>query len=147
MERYAPIKEWEKESFGASGSNKNNAAKQTKVMDNKRYSRVESDCDFESGLNNWTRDDSFARPANADGNINILENAVSQLKSVGYGIQSEINLHLDMLNDMSLSMDSTSRRISISQKILNRLVDMASTMTLTVIAFLLFVLLILQWVI
>lgn len=146
MERYAPVREWEKESFGASGSNRSNAAKQTKVMDSKRYNRVESDCDFESGLSNWTHD-GFARPANADGNISILENAVSQLKSVGYGIQSEINLHLDMLNEMNLNMDSTTRRIRISQKILSRLVDMASTMTLTVVAFLLFVLLVLQWVI
>ncbi|KAH8583364.1 SNARE domain-containing [Cryptosporidium sp. chipmunk genotype I] len=146
MERYAPTKEWEKESFNASGSNKNNVTKQTKVKDNKRYSRVESDYDFESGLNNWTQDENFTRPANVDGNINILENAVSQLKSVGYGIQSEINLHLDMLNEMNLSMDSTGRRIRISQKILNRLVDMASTMTLTIIAFLLFILLIFQWI-
>lgn len=141
------MREWEKESFGASGPSKSSAAKQTKVNDNKRYSRVESGCDFESGLNSWTHGDGFARPANASGNINILENAVSQLKSVGYGIQSEINVHLDMLNDMNLNMDSTTRRILISQKILDRLVDMASTMTLTVVAFLLFILLILQWVI
>ncbi|KAK9171074.1 hypothetical protein CmeUKMEL1_14160 [Cryptosporidium meleagridis] len=146
MERYAPIKEWGKESFSASGSNKNNAAKQTRIKENKRYSRVESDYDFESGLNSWTQDDNFTRPANADGSINILENAVSQLKSVGYGIQSEINLHLDMLSEMNLNMDSTNRRIKISQKILNRLLEMASTMTLTIIAFLLFILLILQWV-
>ncbi|OII73810.1 uncharacterized protein cubi_03607 [Cryptosporidium ubiquitum] len=146
MERYAPIKDWEKESFSASGSNKNNATKQTKVKDNKRYSRVESDYDFESGLNNWTQGDNLTRTVNADGNINILENAVSRLKSVGYGIQSEINLHLDMLNEMNLNMDSTNRRIRISQKILNRLVDMASTMTLTIIAFLLFILLVLQWI-
>ncbi|TRY50145.1 Target SNARE coiled-coil homology domain containing protein [Cryptosporidium tyzzeri] len=146
MERYAPIKEWEKESFSASGSNKNNVAKQTRIKENKRYSKVESDYDFESGLNNWTQDDNFTRPADTDSSINILENAVSQLKSVGYGIQSEINLHLDMLNEMNLNMDSTNRRIRISQKILNRLLEMASTMTLTIIAFLLFILLILQWV-
>ncbi|CUV07931.1 unnamed protein product [Cryptosporidium hominis] len=146
MERYAPIKEWEKESFSASSSNKNNVAKQTRIKENKRYSRVESDYDFESGLNNWTQDDNFTRPTNTDSSINILENAVSQLKSVGYGIQSEINLHLDMLNEMNLNMDSTNRRIRISQKILNRLLEMASTMTLTIIAFLLFILLILQWV-
>ncbi|EEA07662.1 uncharacterized protein CMU_005850 [Cryptosporidium muris RN66] len=79
--------------------------------------------------------------------LNILESTVSQLKNIGYGIQSEVRLHLDMLGDMNNSMGSTGRRIKITQRVLNRLTEMASTTTLCLIAMVLFILLILQWVI
>lgn len=95
----------------------------------------------------WNRSNEFLRSNYSENNINILENTVSQLKSIGYEIQSEISIHLGIIDDINFSIDSTNRRIKISQKILNRLVNMASTTTLIFITFLLFILLVLQWLI
>ena len=95
----------------------------------------------------WNRSNEFLRSNYSENNINILENTVSQLKSIGYEIQSEISIHLGIIDDINFSIDSTNRRIKISQRILNRLVNMASTTTFIFITFLLFILLVLQWLI
>ncbi|KAH8740605.1 hypothetical protein FG386_002187 [Cryptosporidium ryanae] len=130
----------------------------TTIRENKRYSRIDSEYDCETGLDNWDQSNSVdagrrsnhndlsSRVGYTDSGLNVLENAVSQLKSVGYGIQSEIGTHLNMLGEMNSNIDSANRRIKTAQRVANKLIDMSSTMTLTIIAFLLFVLLILQLV-
>ncbi|KAH7647809.1 hypothetical protein FG379_000435 [Cryptosporidium bovis] len=131
---------------------------ETTVRENKRYSRIVNEHDCEIGLDDWDQDNNVGiggrtnyndlnlRVGYPDSGLNVLENAVSQLKSVGYGIQSEIGTHLNMLGEIDSNIDSANRRIKTAQKIVNKLIDISSTTSLTIIAFLLFILLILQLV-
>lgn len=129
------------------------------IRNNKGYNKLESDDDYEIGLDNWNKDNNVgigggnghsnlsSRIAGfPESGLNALENAVSQLKSVGYGIQSEIGTHINMLTEMNSNIDSANRRMKTAQRITNKLLSIASTTSLTVIAFLLFILLVLQLV-
>ncbi|KAF7456745.1 Target SNARE coiled-coily domain containing protein [Cryptosporidium felis] len=75
MDRYGSVREWEKDSFGGSNGGKSGSSRQTKVKDNKKYNRVDGDYDFESGLNNWTRDEGSAGQGDAESSVNVLESA------------------------------------------------------------------------